>query len=558
MKGHKLLLLRDDFSMIEPRKQVIILMSLCALIVVVSMPSFAAQTNQERAEAMAGAAGAGGDKVFSVKQIFDAMTHSVSELLPDGDSDSASSKAEELAKSGEKGATSPTKGKDPKESVEPKMIKAKRLDNENPTGDPATAPPAPPPPYKVYASPMIADDPVPVRSAPPVSLEPEIEIDMKAPPPLPQSVKKALDTASDGMVDIELDSKQIKPSAAPKARYKGVPPTSALPKQFFPILPLGGGDDAQAQLLPIASNIELDADHSDTKRAIIFIHDIQRNSAEGVATLMTLSGPEEIPSLILAPQFSLDMDITRFAQHLPEGGRNVARWSLEEPWQYGAETAKRPQQRGISSFTAIDLLLLFLSDKKRFPSLEQVVLVGHGMGADFVQRYAVVGQAPDILEKDRVLTRFVVANPSSYMYLTNLRPSDTGTTFKNPDTKECPKMHTYPYGLTDLVTYAKRTGANAIRIRYPERRILYLVSDSIASDNYLDRGCEAMAQGKDRLQRGRLYGRYLSQSFGELIDASQMFVVVPKAGYDPVSVFGSSCSMAVMFATGTCSAKRPE
>ncbi len=56
----------------------------------------------------------------------------------------------------------------------------------------------------------------------------------------------------------------------------------------------------------------------------------------------------------------------------------------------------------------------------------QGVIAGHGMGGDFVQRYAAFGQAPDILEKEGIGVRFIVANPSSYLYFTASRTSEAG------------------------------------------------------------------------------------------------------------------------------------
>jgi len=492
----------------------------------------------------AGGGNIAGDKVFSVGEMFDGITKSVSDLVTGSSTDSSK--------------TADKKG------AEPKMIKAKRLDQT--TKDTATGADAkkqsaaPPAPYKVYNTPIVADEPVvprprvdPVASR---SYTPAPST-MKEPPPLSDDIKNHLE---DIIVDPPMNGKfsratpqqpKTRPTIDPR-RGGEVAPASALPKQFFPVFPLGGDKDTPGQLLPISSNIELETQHSGITRAILFIHDMQRNSADGVATLMTLSGESSRDTLILAPQFSLDLDIMRFAAFLPENGRNVTRWTLDDSWQFGGESRTSPQQKGISSFTAMDILLLFLTDRARFPMLTQVVIAGHGMGADFVQRYAALGQAPDILAKEKIATRFVVANPSSFMYMTNIRPTDTGARFANPDLKSCPKLNDYPYGDLNLPAYGKKTGPNAVRLRYPERNVVYLTSDAIASDNYLDRGCEATVQGRDRAARGKLFGKYMAQSFGESAEAKHFFAVVPKTGYDPVAVFGSPCGMEALFGYGRC------
>ncbi|MDD2326535.1 MAG: hypothetical protein PHW63_11175 [Alphaproteobacteria bacterium] len=518
-----------------------------------------------------GADGAGGNKVFSIGEIFDTVGHSVGELIPDAPED------EDEAVSPKAKASSKTAGnkKESKSSPaqESEVITAKRLEApEQPKQEAA------PPPYKVYTTPMIEPEPTEsvisvydeatgrtysnggvsssaaapsasVGSSAPVPSREDNPIDIKEPPPLPAYVKSKLPAIE------TMEGKKEAVGAAPvvQERESNPPLISALPKQFFPIFPLGAGAETKEQLLPIASNMPLTEDHGRTKRVILFIHDIQRNSGEGVAMLMTLAGSEEEPPLILAPQFSLDIDIVRFAQHLPNYGRTVARWPLDDPWQFGGASIIKPDPQGVSSFTALDLMLLFLTDKNRFPSLEDVVIVGHGTGADFVQRYAAVGKAPDILEKERITTRFLAANPSSYLYMTNMRPSGpTGSPFKPVDLKNCAKAASYPYGLEDLNGYAKRIGANAIRLRFPERRVTTLVAGDMITDNYLDRSCEAMAQGKDRSARGQFYGRLIQQSFGELAESTQLFKTVPKVGYDPVALFGSPCGMAVLFGSGTC------
>ncbi|MDD3183487.1 MAG: alpha/beta hydrolase, partial [Alphaproteobacteria bacterium] len=213
------------------------------------------------------------------------------------------------------------------------------------------------------------------------------------------------------------------------------------------------------------------------------------------------------------------------------------------------------RQRGSSSFTAMDILLLFLADHQRFPSLRQIVIVGHGEGGDFVQRYAALGQGPDVLEKEKLPVRFVVANPSSYLYLTHVRPADTGRRFINPDFASCPKMDDYPYGIKKLPAYAKRIGGNAVRMRYPQRDVVYLVGDKIVSDNFINRSCEALAQGPNRTSRTQSFGAYISQSFGEAAERTHQFVTVRGAGYDPVALYGSSCGMTSLFGDGRCQKK---
>ncbi|MGE4352322.1 MAG: hypothetical protein AB7E52_09070 [Bdellovibrionales bacterium] len=468
-----------------------------------------------------GPQGAGGNKVYSISDLFSGVGQSLSDLLPKDE---------------------PEKTEPEKEDSDPTLIKAHRLDPE-----PAKPAPkkkkedVPPAPYKVYAAPMIPEETPVLPSSDPKEAA---DFDPSKPPPIKDLY---LHTNLDDLIVAPTTSKKTAPL---KAR-QSLPPVNALPKQFLPIFPYASSDDSAVQLLPIASNYDLTANHDYTTRAIIVIHDIQRNSSESVATLMTLAGSNGEQTLILAPHFALDVDIIRFAKHLPDKGRQVARWSLEDPWQYGGESRLTPKSRGVSSFTAMDILLLLLSDRERFPSLRQVILVGHGIGGDFVQRYAALGQAPDILAAQRLPVRFVVANPSSYFYMTHMRPAESGRRFINPDVKACPKLDDYPYGLKKLPAYAKRKGANAIRMRYPLRSIYIFAGKNISGDNLLDRGCEAAAQGKTRLSRAQSFEYFIHQSYGEAA-ADQPFTFVSGAGYDPVALYGSYCGLSALFGNGKC------
>jgi hypothetical protein len=469
-----------------------------------------------------GPSGAGGDKVYSLGDFFGGIGDLFS------GSDEAPKKAEIVPHVA------------PEESTE-KVIHAKRMDAEpeEKTKEEKTEDK----PYKVYRAPVVAED-LTIGYGGASSLSgtdgvlsgwgaPEVKIidPKKIAPVGVLSVTDALQ---------EETSKTV------------VPPVSALPRQYFPILPFGANAEIPPQYLPIASSEPLDADHEQVARAIIYVHDITRNAAEGVATLMTLGGSNGRDTLILAPQFSLRSDITRFASRLPEGGKSIASWPLENGWNEGGLSFLiTGDPRGVSSFTALDLLLLYLGDRQRFPEIRDVVVVGHGTGADFVQRYAATGQSPDILRDDRINVRFVAANASSYLYFTKMRPFEGNALFRIPKDTSCDKVNHYPYGLEELPAYPRRAGASAIRLRYPERHVTYLAGDRIPSDTLLDSSCAASTQGPSRASRLEAYHQHIAQSFGESVKG-HIFKIVKNAGYDPVSVLGSSCGMSALFGDGEC------
>ncbi len=325
---------------------------------------------------------------------------------------------------------------------------------------------------------------------------------------------------------------------------------TAAPATFlFPVLPYEAADDTAPQLLPVTANHALGGDHAGITRAIVVIHDLSRDAGGALATLSSLAGANNETTIILAPQFLINSDVPSNADE------DLARWPLGG-WEGGGESLAPAPQKGVSSFTALDLLLLYLGEKEFFPDLKTIVIAGHGAGGDFVQRYAATGKAPDLLEKQGVATRFVAADASSYLYFTTLRPIAGKPGFALPDKSKCAAYDSYWYGLDSLNEYAQHAGASAIRLRYIERHIVYLAGEKVAENDPLpDVSCAARLEGPDRLARAMNYDIYLNTIFGESAAATQKFATVPRVGYDPAAIFGSDCGMDALFGDGECAAK---
>ncbi|MDD3183610.1 MAG: hypothetical protein PHD48_12535, partial [Alphaproteobacteria bacterium] len=340
--------------MIEHQRQVRNLIFFSLLLIVHTFPVEAKQSFRSNGStvAVSGASGAGGNKVFSVGDVFGSLGHVVGRMLPFGATepdDEAADSAQPKDHEKDQSADDPSaKGR----ADDSRLIKAKRLDADvapNADSFDKKTKEVVNPPYKVYSAPRIPDE-IDERGAEPVSSYRSTyrsartsapPVDTKAPPALSEQYMR--DNLEDIIVNPPLRGALAEPSPHAVGRNDGnrgtiVPDVDSLPKQFFPIFPFVFSQDAREQLLPIASNRALEENQGDIGRAIIIIHDIQRNSAEGVATLMTLAGASNEPTLILAPHFSLDIDIERFAKYLPDNGQNVSRWTMDDPWKYGGES----------------------------------------------------------------------------------------------------------------------------------------------------------------------------------------------------------------------------
>lgn len=137
--------------------------------------------------------------------------------------------------------------------------------------------------------------------------------------------------------------------------------------------------------------------------------------------------------LVVAPWFMAPEDnapTTTSSSALP-----YIQWDDRHPiphtFRYGAESKPDVKYNTtMSSFAAMDALLEHLCDRKHFPNLERVVVVGHSAGGQFVQRWALSsnswcfggGQfANRWAVTDLPQVRVVVANPRSFAYLDNRR-----------------------------------------------------------------------------------------------------------------------------------------
>jgi hypothetical protein len=174
-------------------------------------------------------------------------------------------------------------------------------------------------------------------------------------------------------------------------------------------------------------------------------------------------------------------------------------WDVEG-WK-GGESAARPAP--ISSFTAMDCLLRQLTAPERLArgARPTVVIVGNSAGGQYVNRYAAVGLAPDDLAKRGISVRFVIANPSTYLYFDKERPVPV------PDPVG---VNQWRYGFETPPSYVEGTAQDSLQ-RYLSRDVTIVLGaeDSDGTALLLEVSAAAMAQGANRLERGINYDRHI-------------------------------------------------
>ncbi|WP_246703658.1 MULTISPECIES: alpha/beta hydrolase [unclassified Rhizobium] len=289
--------------------------------------------------------------------------------------------------------------------------------------------------------------------------------------------------------------------------------------------------------LPVYANHAVDTAAPDVTKVLIVIHGTLRNADAYYATgrkLLAKVGNLAKGTMVVAPQFLIRPDVKAFSL-----SAQTLAWT-QNGWK-GGEAARQPAP--ISSFSALDALLRHFADRRLYPSLSTIVVMGHSAGAQLVQRYAVMGRETESLASAGISVRYFVANPSSYLYFDNERPA----LLADQSTASCPRATQWRYGLTSAPPYVSSQDPKVLEARYAARNVVYLLgeADTNPYTHFIDRSCAAMAQGPYRLARGLTYFGYMKKRHPS--DLNQKVVEVPSAGHDDEAMFTSDCSVAVLF-----------
>src|SRR5262249_56900341 len=107
-----------------------------------------------------------------------------------------------------------------------------------------------------------------------------------------------------------------------------------------------------------------------------------------------------------------------------------------------------------------------LADRSRFPRLETVILAGFSAGGQVVQRYAVVGHGETALDAAGIRVRYVVSDPSSYLYFSAGRP------VHDPS---CARENAWKYGFGADVPPYVAGHVSDLEARYVKLDVVYLL-----------------------------------------------------------------------------------
>jgi hypothetical protein len=261
---------------------------------------------------------------------------------------------------------------------------------------------------------------------------------------------------------------------------------------------------------------------------VVAVHGALRDADRYLAQVLAAARRAGSDALVVAPQFLSDVDTG-----VPD---DALRWEVEG-WKSGYPAIG---PAAISSFTAMDSLLDQLTRRMATGPHPGVVIFGNSAGGQFVNRYAAVGRGPDALARRGIGVRFIIANPSTYLYFDRDRPAMV---------RDGSVVNGWRYGFDHAPAYVK-TGPQESFERYLGRDVTIVLGarDSDGTALLLEISPPAMAQGANRRERGINYDRHvraLARTRG--LTAAHRLIQLPGVGHAAEEVLAAPQTQQLMF-----------
>ena len=284
--------------------------------------------------------------------------------------------------------------------------------------------------------------------------------------------------------------------------------------------------------LPVFSTHSLYEGNDEVTRGLIIVHGTGRNADDYFRTGFQAAEAAGLRqhTVVVSPHFQTSSD---------GPAPDEPFWS-SGGWKRGSLSSSDGPRPRVSSYTAIDRIVELLSDPARFPALTEIVMTGHSAGGQVAHRYAAVSRAEENF--GAVSFRYVVANPSTYLYLRPEREVDS--TFVVPDVSGCPGYDDWHYGLQSPYNYATVVGVDTIRAQLIRRDVRILIGSADTLSAQLDVSCGANLQGRHRFERGQTLVRFMDW-LSSLHRHQEM--IVPGSGHSSSRMYLSAVGLDALF-----------
>jgi hypothetical protein len=286
-----------------------------------------------------------------------------------------------------------------------------------------------------------------------------------------------------------------------------------------------------AGVYPVFTSADLHTGSATARQALVIIHGRLRNASDYYATghaIANASGPAGEATVVVAPQFLLQADATRY-----QLSDRYLRW--RRGWEEGAPAlgpaSLQSSNPPASSYDVLDDVVAKLSNAAAFPALKRIVFVGHGGGAQLLARYAVV-----MHPQPGPPVSFVIANAGTYLYPITARPVPL----------DCPDFNLWKYGLDQPPPYVGDTGQ--ILKNFAARNVTFLLgANDRKATGILDQSCAAGAQGRNRLERGLNFAQEMTASGAA---PHLKYLIVPGTGHNEKGMLLSREAAGAIFPVG--------
>ena len=322
--------------------------------------------------------------------------------------------------------------------------------------------------------------------------------------------------------------------------------------------------------IPYFRNYPLSTRNDSVRHAVIAIHGAGGGAEiqyERMRNAACLPGAPPCPrlntTLIMAPEFMQESDLAGF-------GLSADGLFWGDGWKFGnlsTTTSSHPRADRVSSYTVMDNIVEFLATSGNFPNLRKITIAGHSAGGQYVNRYAAISPIEVTIADSGVDMKYIVANPSSYLYFTNERVyPGTMDTFLEPhpfwsslcpdtgccqDDESCSYVtfDDYIYGLGNPSSYntylshvVDAIGVEGIKNRYRNKTVAYLLGrlDNDPCAEGLDNTCGARLEGRTRLERGLIYHNYIGHALGTSVYGTHRLETIENTCHTSAGIWQSN------------------
>jgi pimeloyl-ACP methyl ester carboxylesterase len=306
--------------------------------------------------------------------------------------------------------------------------------------------------------------------------------------------------------------------------------------------------------MPFEVSLDWNKPQPAVTRAVVIFHgkgrDVEGYYRAALRAADLAGGDSAATTIVVAPQFLNEEDAR--AHGLP---KDVLRWR-QGVWEAGVDAAAPSP---ISAFVVIDAIVAHLADRTLFPNLKTIVLAGHSGGGQAMQRYAIVGHAERIAGEG-IHVRYVIANPSSYMYFTDDRPAfaDGSIHFETSTNAGCRNFDHWKFGPLEIkedeeyVKDSAAAGWPALENAYAKKDVVYLLgtADVDPHQKDLDVSCAGELEGPTRFLRGQAYYAWLHGRHAA--EWNQRMWFVPGVAHTAHGMFTAECGVAALYERANC------